>query len=71
MSSSRSDVVTQFVYLFVSLFVRSFVTNEFFLSPKHFNDVSRKFKGCLKFEGCFMEVSRIFQGSLEGANGKF
>ena len=41
MSSSRSDVVTQFV--------RSFVTNEFFLSPKRFNGVSRKVEGCLKF----------------------
>ena len=34
----------------------------FFLILKSFNGVLRKFKGCLKFKGCFEEVSRIFQG---------
>ena len=63
MSSSRSVVVTQFVGLSV--------TNEFFLSPKRFNGVSRKFKGCLKFEGCFMEVLRMCQGSYECVYRKF
>ena len=36
----------------------------FFLVPKSFNGVSRKFKGSLKFQGCFKEVSRMFQGSF-------
>ena len=40
----------------VCSFVRSAPTKEFFLSLKSFNGVSRKFKGCLKFEGCFKEV---------------
>ena len=44
---------------------------EFYLVLKSFNGVSRKFKGCLKVEGCFMEVSRIFQGSFEGIYRKF
>ena len=56
MISSRSAVVTQSVY--------QTVTKEFFHSLKIFNDASRKFEGCLNFEGCFMEVSRLFQGSF-------
>ena len=52
MSSSRSDVVTQFV--------RPFVTKEFFFSLKSFNGVSRKLKGCLKLKGCFMEILFMF-----------
>ena len=64
--SLRSDVVTHFVY-FLS------ATKEFllFFKPGSFNGVSSKFKGCLKFEGCFMEVSRTFQGSFEDVYRKF
>ena len=29
------------------------------------------FKGCLKFPGCFKEVSRMFQGSFKGVFRKF
>ena len=71
MSSSRSDVVSQFVCPFVRVCVPFFsfsvlgVCSAFFLVLKGFNGVSRKLKGCLKFVGCFMEVSRIFQGSFE------
>ena len=61
MSSSRSDVVTQFVrvsvrpspfFLLVSL--------KFLLVLKSFNGVSRQFKECLKFNGSFKAVSRKF-----------
>ena len=41
------------------------------LFPKRFNGVSRKFKGCLKFQGCFKEVSRVFQRSFKGVCRKF
>ena len=37
----------------------------FFLVLKGFNRVSRKFKGCLKFQWCFKEVLRMFQGSFK------
>ena len=37
---------------------------EFYL--KSFNGVSRKFYGCLKFQGGFKEVSRMSQGSFKG-----
>ena len=63
MSSSSSDFVTQSVCLFVRPFVRPsvvifflLVSLKFFLVLKSFNGVSRKFKGCLKFEGGFKEV---------------
>ena len=29
--------------------------------PKSFNGLSRKLKGCMKFQVCFKEVSRMFQ----------
>ena len=61
MSSSRSEVVTQFVC--------PFVTKEFFFSLKSLNGVSRKLKGCLKLKGCFMEI--LFQGSFEGVYREF
>ena len=68
MSSSRSDVVTQFVRL-------SIRHEDVFLLLKNYNGVSRKFKGCFnevlrifhasfkdrKFLGCFKKVSGIFQ----------
>ena len=69
MSSSRSDVVTQFVRLFVCSFVRSFVfpslffllvSLKFLLDLKSFNGVSRLFTVCLKFKGSFKDVSRKF-----------
>ena len=50
-----------------------------FLLLKSFNDVSRMFKGNLKFTGCFKDVSRkffeclqkiprVFQRSLKGGS---
>ena len=33
--------------------------------------VSRKFEGSLKFIGCFMKDSRMFQGSFKGVYKKF
>ena len=38
---------------------------------KSFNEVSRKFKGCLKFEGCFKEVLRIFTEKFKEVPMKF
>ena len=38
----------------------------FYLVLKDFNGVSRKLKGCLKFQWSFKEVSRMFQGSCKG-----
>ena len=53
-------------------------TKEFFLSLKSFHGVSKNVKGCLKFEGCFMEVSgmfqkvyRVFTYSFKGVSTKF
>ena len=68
MSSSRSDVVTQFVRSFVRSSVRPFVRPLFFLLVslkfllvlKCFNGVSRQFKEYLKFDGSFKAVSRKF-----------
>ena len=34
-------------------------------------DILRELQGCLKFQGCFEEVSRMFQGSFKGVNSKF
>ena len=53
----------------VCSFVRSAPTKEFFLSLKSFNGVSRKFKGCLKFEGCFKEVSDMLYGVSKNIQG--
>ena len=63
MSSSRSDVVTQCVRPFVllSLFFL-LVSLKFLLVLKSFNGGSRQFKECLKFNGSFKEVLRVFQG---------
>ena len=84
MSSSRSDLVTQFVRSSVCSsvclsVVRPFfsssvlgVCSAFFLVLKSFNiRVSRKFKGCLKFQGCFKEVLRVFTGNFKGVQGSF
>ena len=69
MSSSRSDVVTQSVRLFVFPFVRPLffllVSLKFLLVLKSFNGVSRQFKECLKFNGSFKEVLRVFQGCFK------
>ena len=43
----------------------------FYLVLKSVNGVSRKFKGCLKFEGCFKEVLRVFQGGFKSVSRKF
>ena len=37
----------------------------FYLVLKSFNYVSRKFKGCLKFQGCIMEVLRVSSESFK------
>ena len=79
MSSSRSDVVTQSVHPFVRSLVRhegvyqslNRMSLVFYLVLKSFNGVSRKFKGRLKFQGCFKEVSRMFLGRFKGAYRKF
>ena len=59
MSSSRSDVVTQFVRPFVRVSVPffSFSVIEVSFSPKEFQWLS---KVCLKFKGSFKDVSRKF-----------
>ena len=61
MSSSRSDVVTQSVRVFVfsSLFFL-LVSLKCLLLLKSFNCVSRQFKEFLKFNGGFKAVSRMF-----------
>ena len=41
------------------------VCSAFFLVLKSFNNVSRK------FQGCFKEVARIFEGSFQGVYRKF
>ena len=58
--------------------VRSSGTNDFFLSPKSFNGISREFKrcfkleGCLwKFQGCFKKILRVFTESFNGVSRKF
>ena len=64
MSSSRSDVVTQFVRPSVRVSVRPLffllLSLEFLLVLKSFNGVSLQFKECLKFNGSFKAVSRKF-----------
>ena len=55
--------VRPFFFLLVSL--------EFFLVPKSFNAVSRKFKRCLKFQGCFKVVLRVFTESFNSVSSKF
>ena len=38
----------------------------FYLVLKSVNCVSRMYKGCLKFQGCFKEVLRVFSESFKG-----
>ena len=97
MSSSRSDDVTKFVCpsVFPESFcldwsIQSILSKMFWGSYKgvsgmsiwSFNGVSRKFKGCLKFEesfqdisrkfwGCLQKISREFQWSFKGVSRKF
>ena len=58
MSSSRSDVVTKFVRVFVRPSLFFLVSLKFLLVLKSFNGVSRQFKGCLKFKGSIKDVSK-------------
>ena len=44
---------------------------EFYLVLKSFNGVPRKFQECLKFKGCFKEVSMMFKVSSKGVYKKF
>ena len=60
MSSSRSDIVTQFVRPSVHVsvpFIFILVSLKFLLVLKSFNGVSRLSKVCLKFKGSFKDVS--------------
>ena len=77
MSSSRSDVVTQFV--------SSLVMKEFFFSLRSYKGISRKSNGCFnevsrmfhasfmdrRFQGCFKKVSRVLRGCFEGVSRVF
>ena len=58
MSSSRSDVVTKSIRVFVCPFFFLLVSLKFLLVLKSFNGVSRQFKGCLKIKGSFKDVSK-------------
>ena len=59
MSSSRSDVVTKFVRLYVRLSIFFLLVSlKFLLVLKSFNGVSRQFKECLKFNGSFKAAPR-------------
>ena len=64
MSSSRSDVVTQFVRSCFRSFVRPLffllLSLKFLLVLKSVNGVSMQFKECLKFNESFKAVSRKF-----------
>ena len=73
MTLSLSPCVRVFVCLCVPFFSLSVlrVCSEFFLVLKCFNSVSRKFKGCLKFQWCFKEVFRVFTESFKGVSRKF
>ena len=72
MSSSRSDVVTQFVCSCVrpSLFF-SFSVFEVLSSPKEFQWCFKKVLSVFEVSGCFKEASRMFQGSFKGVYKKF
>ena len=85
MSSSSSDVVTQFVFSCFRVSVFSYfrvfmfscfrvfvrplffllVSLKFLLALKSFNGDSRQFKGCLRFNGSFKDVSRALQGCFK------
>ena len=78
MSSSRSDVVTHSVRVFVC----SCVTNEFCVVKRPFlcnynsmcrvKKVPKVFQGSLRmFQGSFKEVSRTFQESFNDVSMKF
>ena len=61
-SSSRSDVVTQFVRVSVRPSVPFFLllSLKFLLVLESFNGVSMQFKECLKFNEKFKALSRKF-----------
>ena len=54
--------MSSFVRVFVRVSVPFFllVSLEFYLVLKCFNGVLRKFRGCLKFQGCFKDVAGKF-----------
>ena len=62
-ASVRPSVRVSLFFLLVSL--------KFSLALKSFNGVSRLFKGCLKFQGSFKEVLRVFTESFKGVSRKF
>ena len=71
MSSSRSDVVTQFVFSYFRVFVFPdfrpspfvlLVSLNFLVDLKSFNGVSRQFKGCLKFNPFYTGLDMYIKG---------
>ena len=77
MTLSLSPFVCSFVHSSVRTLFFLLVSLKFFLVLKSFNCVSRKFQGCLKleggsskFQGCFKEMLRVFQGSFKGVSSK-
>ena len=71
MTLSLSSSVCPFVFPFVCSLFFLLVSLEFYLVLKCVNGVLRKFRGCLKFQGCFKDVSRMLQGSFNGIYKKF
>ena len=69
MSSSKSDVVTQFI----SLFVRPFVRSSPFFSFAVLGVLSspREFQWCFNEVLRVFEVSSVFQGSFKGIYRKY
>ena len=47
------------------------VSLKFLLVLKSFNGASRQFKECLKFNGSFKEVLRVFQGCFKDVSRVF
>ena len=71
MTLSLSLCFRVFVCVFVHPLFFLLVSMKFLLVLKSFNGVSRQFKECLKFNGSFKEVLRVFQGVLKGVLRKF
>ena len=63
LSSSVFPSVRPLFFLLVSL--------KFLLVLKSFNGVSRQFEECLKFNGSFKEVLRLFQGCFKEVSRVF
>ena len=66
MTLSLSVSVCVFVCVFVCPFFFLLVSLKFLLVLNSFNGVLRKFQECLKFNGSFKAVLRVFPGSFKG-----